>query len=99
MNIRIKEGEVVDKVWNEYGFIGNSVNNEIYEAEGEDDIYTTFVEKDAVEEEELTSYNLTEEELEEIEELMVEALGLDDGPNLESETDLWEWFAEMDEDD
>jgi len=35
----------------------------------------------------------------EIEELMIEALGLDDGPNLESETDLREWFAEMDEDD
>ncbi|MFO7792128.1 MAG: hypothetical protein R6W73_03990 [Candidatus Saliniplasma sp.] len=70
-----------------------------YEAEGEDDIYTTFVEKDAVEEEEPTSYNLTEGELEEIEELMVEALGLEDGPKLESEIDLMEWFAEMDEDD
>jgi len=36
---------------------------------------------------------------EEIEELMIEALGLDDGPKLESEIDLMEWFAEMDEDD
>jgi len=39
------------------------------------------------------------EDLDEIEELMVEALGLEDGPKLESEIDLMEWFAEMDEDD
>ena len=40
-----------------------------------------------------------EEDLEEIEEMIVKALRLDEGPNFEDKEDVIEWFEELDEDE
>ncbi len=61
----------------------------------EENMYYQFVQNVSIEENETYSEEDIEEELE----LLIEALGLDDGPRTNSEVDIMEWFASLDEDD